>query len=280
VADRVVSALQGKRVVITRAESQSCELIETLSLRGAVSVVMPLVEFAVPQEYGPLDAALTHIEDYDWLLFTSVNAAQAVSTRQQALGSQERSGENFPDVATVGPATRRAAEGLGFRVAYVAKNHLGVALAEELGERLAGRRVFLPRSDRANADLPAALRRLGAEVTEVIAYRTVCPGGIDRDHLRRLASEEADAILFFSPTAVGAFAELLGSEGGKPIEIRTTLVAVGPVTLSALRDASLGDGLRNPLIMASDTSAPAVVDALEKHFAGSRQRSPAGVKSA
>jgi uroporphyrinogen III methyltransferase/synthase len=266
--------------VITRAEAQSGELIEALSLRGAIPMVMPLVEFAAMEDYEALDGALTEVENYDWLLFTSVNAVHAVSKRQQTFGMRRSGGEKFPNVAAVGPATQRAAEEAGFRVCYVAKNHLGVALAEELGERLAGARVLLPRSDRANPDLPAALRRLGANVTEVIAYRTVCPAGINREELKQLATEKADAILFFSPTAVRNFAELLGGEGKKSPATRATLAAVGPVTLAALRDSGLSDTTNRPVIVAADTTAVAVVDALEVHFAGPCQRSPAGAKSA
>jgi uroporphyrinogen-III synthase len=279
VGDRLDSALQGKRVVITRAEAQSGELLEALSARRAISIVMPLVEFAAPADYGPLDTALRRMQTYDWLLFTSVNAVQAISTRQRFLGAAQPAGENFPSVAAVGPATRRAAEESGFQVAYVAKNHLGVALAEELGGQLAGKQVFLPRSDRANGDLPAALQRLGAEVTEVVAYRTICPAGIDGDSLRKLAKGEADAILFFSPTAVRNFAELLHDQGSGPLEIRARLAAVGPVTLAALREAGLDRSI-NPVIVASDTSAEAVVEALKEHFAKFRERSPAGTKSA
>jgi uroporphyrinogen III methyltransferase / synthase len=279
VGDRLDSALHGKRVVITRAEAQSGELLEALSSRRAISIVVPLVEFAALADYGPLDAALRRMQTYDWLLFTSVNAVQAVSARQRFLGAAQRAGGNFPNVAAVGPATRRAAEESGFQVAYVAKNHLGVALAEELGEQLAGKQVFLPRSDRANRDLPAALQRLGAEVTEVVAYRTIRPAGVDRDSLRKLTREQADAILFFSPTAVHHFAELLDDQRNRPLEIQATLAAVGPVTLAALREAGL-DRSSNPVIMASDTGVEAVVDALEEHFAKFRERSPAGTKSA
>ena len=278
--DRVGSPLEGKRVVITRAEAQSGELMESLSSRGAIPILLPLVEFAPPKDYVSLDAALTNIEKHDWLLFTSVNAVQAVATRQVKLGLATNPLRNGPEVAAVGPATQRVADELGFRVAYVAKNHLGVALAEELGERLAGARVFLPRSDRANPDLPAALRRLGAKVTEVVAYRTVCPAGIDGREVAQLAGGQADALLFFSPTAVRNFSELLRGEVQGKFEIRAALAVVGPVTFGALSDTELCQRTNAPPIVASDTTPAAIVDALELHFATQRQRSPAGAKNA
>ena len=59
------------------------------------------------------------------------------------------------------PATQSAAEQAGFGVSYVAKTHLGTALAAELGDRLSGKSVFLPRSDRANPDQANSLKYRG-----------------------------------------------------------------------------------------------------------------------
>ena len=42
-------------------------------------------------------------------------------------------------------------------------------------KKFAGKRVLLPRSDRANPELVEKLKDLGAEVNEVVAYKTVRP---------------------------------------------------------------------------------------------------------
>ena len=68
-------------------------------------------------------------------------------------------------------------QGCGWRLCRETFN--GAALAAELAPQLPGRRVLLPRSDRAEDDLPAALRVAGADVTEVVAYRTAAPERLD-----------------------------------------------------------------------------------------------------
>jgi uroporphyrinogen-III synthase len=133
--------------------------------------------------------------------------------------------------------------------------------------------VFLPRSDRANPDLPVALRRHGAHVTEVIAYRTMRPSEINKSNLSRIAAGEADAVLFFSPTAVQHFEKLLGSGRLSTLEHRLAITAVGPVTAHALQEA----GVRR-MVVAVDTTTQAVVETLEKYFAGTLQQSSAGAK--
>lgn len=273
--EAAASPLAGKRVVITRAALQSSELFETLSSRGAIPISLPLVSFAVPQDYAPIDAALLQWDQFDWVIFTSANAVQAVVTRSKTLGRDLNQARKSPRIAVVGPATRDGAQKSGFSVDHAAKTHLGIALAQELGPRLRDKSVFLPRSDRANPDLPAALRRLGAKVTEVAAYRTVRPTATDQQRVARIVQSEADAVLFFSPSAVHNLTELLGRDLLGRLQHRVALAAIGPVTAGALGELGV-----QRMLMAADTTTAAVVHALEQHFAGSEKRSAAGVKPA
>lgn len=267
------SVLAGKRIVITRAAAQSEALARELSARGAIPVVVPLVSFAEPENFAPLDKAITQLEEFDWMILTSTQAVRAVAQRAESLRRPlNRPGSKLL-VACVGPVTAEAAKRANLRVEHIAGTHNGVALAEELGSRLAGAKVFLPRTDRANPDLPIALRRHSAQVTEVIAYRTLRPADGDRSNLKSLAHGETDAVLFFSPSAVHHFEELLGAEHLRQLQDRLTITAVGPVTAKALREAGVVRA-----VIAADTTAASVIEALEQHFAGTLKAAPAGVK--
>ena len=274
-AEASPSALDGRRIVITRSAAQSEMLAKELSARGAIPVVLPLVSFADPEDFAPLDRAIAEIQQFDWIVLTSAQAVRAVVKRGKELErSLIRSGSKLR-IASVGPVTAEAARQAGLPVEYVAETHTGAALAEELGDRLQGAKVFLPRSDRANPDLPAALKRRGAQVTEVIAYRTLKPTDVDQRNLRQMAEGAADAVLFFSPSAVQHFAELFGGEQLRALQDKLAITAVGPVTANVLRQAGVGR-----TVLAGDTTAAAVVNALEKHFAGTVKRAPAGTKRA
>jgi uroporphyrinogen III methyltransferase/synthase len=273
VAEIVPRSLAGKRVVITRAAVQSETLARELRERGAIPAVLPLVSFAEPKDSAPLDEALEQIEQYDWLILTSGQVVRAMMQRSVDLERPlVRTGGKLR-VACVGPVTAEAARQAGFAVELVAKTHNGVALANELGGRIQGLKVLLPRSDRANPDLPAALKRYGAHVTEVIAYRTLQPTEVDRERWERIAEGEADAVLFFSPSAVQNFAELFGAEKLKGLQDRLVIIAVGPVTGKALRGAGVVQG-----VLAPETTAESVIETLEEHFAGSSNAARAGVK--
>ncbi len=274
-AEAASNSLAGKRIVITRSAAQSESIARELLVCGAIPVVLPLVSFAEAEDFAPLDAAIAQIEQFDWIIFTSAQAVRAVVKRSKELKkSLIQAGSNLC-AASVGPVSAEAAREAGFPVEYVAETHTGAALAEELGARLRGAKVLLPRSDRANPDLPPALKRHGAQVTEVTAYRTLRPTEIDQRNLRQVADGEADAILFFSPSAVQHFAELFGGEQMRALQDKLAIAAVGPVTANALRGAGV-----TRMVVAGDTTATAVVESLELHFAGTMKQAQAGAKRA
>jgi uroporphyrinogen-III synthase len=264
------SPLAGKKVVITRAAHQSAQLVAELLARNAQPIVLPMVSFAAPDDYAPMDAALQQWDRFDWVIFTSANAIDAIVSRSRALGhSLHQSGR--PHIAAVGPATSEGAANAGFSVDYTARIHTGAALAQELGEKLRGQNVLLPRSQRANPDLPETLRRYGALVTEVLAYKTALPAETAQSDIERALMDQPDAILFFSPSAVANFVELLGRQQLIGLQQNTTIVAIGPVSASALRES----GVQN-ILLSTDATLSAVIQSLETHFAHTRHTS-AGV---
>ena len=271
--DMSESPLREKIVVVTRAAAQSGELCEELNARGAGVRVLPLVSFAPPENYDALDRALTGIETFDWVLFTSVNAVQAVERRGNELQRSPGSARKLPRAAAVGPVTADAAEAAGFSVEYVASDHSGAGIARELGEELRNKNVFLPRSDRANPELPAALRRCGALVTEVVAYRNLPPSATDRAKLHESLKDGVDSILFYSPSAVENFLEVLGRERLGTLQGRVLMVAIGPTTANALSAAGI-----QRIARSADTTTKAIVEVLEGHLARTKKRSAAGIK--
>jgi len=265
VAEPLPSPLTGKRIVITRAALQSSELVEKLYNSGAIPILLPLVTFAAPVDYAPLDSVLLQWSRFDWVMFTSAYAVQAVMSRAERKGRILARNAPPPRIAVVGPATKDKAESAGFRIEHAAQTHLGTALAEELRDRVRNKRVLLPRSDRASPDLPSALRNFGADVTEVIAYRTLRPTDADQERLARVARGEADAILFFSPSAVHNFLELSGRKQLNILQDRIAMAAIGPVTAKALREAGV-----HRIVQAAEATPAAVLQALESRFAPQR----------
>jgi uroporphyrinogen III methyltransferase/synthase len=263
----------GKRVVITRAAEQSESLLAALRERGAHPILLPMIAFAPPDDLRELDCSLRGLGEYHWVFLTSQNVVRAVQKRSEVLRVSLHDALGAARIAVVGPATAETAQAAGLKVAYVAKEHNGVALAHELQAEVRGKRVLLPRSDRANHELVETLQKFGAQVTEIVAYKTLRPSSDDTRTVENIRQDVPDAVLFFSPSAVRHLLELLGPQPFRDLADRSAFAAIGPVTEQALHEAGI-----ERVIVAADTSATAILESLATFFLNAGHSLPAGVK--
>jgi uroporphyrinogen III methyltransferase / synthase len=252
--------LDGKRIVVTRAIDQARGLKERLEDMGAVVLLLPAVSFSEPADTAELDRAIRALESFDWILFTSANAVRFFTKRCQKLGVNSGQSKKT-QCAAVGPATASAAAAEGFTIDYVAKEFLGTALAREFGQSLIGKKVVLPRSERASRDLPDALKAAGADVTEVMAYHTGGVGLAEPGVLDAVRGASVDVVSFFSPSAVENLRGELGAEVLSQLAAKAALAAVGPVTAAALRKAGLPVAIEAP-----EATAESMAAAIQKYF--------------
>ena len=264
--------LAGKRVVVTRAAEQAGDLVRALEENGAEVLLVPSVTFAEVEDKQPLDAAILSLFRFDWLLLTSQNAVRffAARCRERGIDLSVLAGAP-PSVAAVGPATAEAARQQGLVVKFVASRNTGEGLAEELREYVLGKKVLLPRSDRAAADLPAALSRAGAQLTDVVAYRTLAVHDAAAKELEQIRQGAADVITFASPSAFHSFAEQIGADVLRQLAGRTALAAIGPVTARAIQQAGFVAE-----IVAEDSSAAGLVAAI---ISWVEHHAPSGAKT-
>jgi uroporphyrinogen-III synthase len=265
--------LAGRRVVVTRAAEQCQPVVEALREAGAEAVLLPLVAFAVVENPDELDECLKGLGRFDWVFFTSQSAVRALQERAGKTGISLGQSFSGAKIAAVGPATADAVRAAGLNVDYVSRVHNGVALAEELAGEIRGKNVFLPRSDRANPDLVAALQRHGATVKPVVAYKTVAPDVEAGTTEEILAKGGVDAVLFFSPSAVHHLREILGAERFRELSRRAAFVAIGPVSDKALREERV-----DRILVAADTTVVATISTLTEYFTKAGQAQPAGAK--
>ncbi len=254
--------LAGKRIVLTRAAEDSAELARALESLGAEILLMPTVTFAPPEDWRKLDEELRRLDWFDAILFLSKNAVRYIFDRCAQLGIKcEVVGSSNRFIAAVGPATAEALKEKGLNVTYVAKKQTGESLVGELRGSFAGRRVLLPRSDRGDDRVPAALREIGANVTEVIAYRTGAPAALDPAILGRIRGGEVDVVVFASPSAFHNFRDAIGAAEMARLSARVQFVAIGPTTARAIRQSGARVGVE-----AEEASAAGLAAALAKHY--------------
>jgi uroporphyrinogen III methyltransferase/synthase len=256
--------LFGKRIVVTRSREQASELVERLEDLGANPILAPSIRLVPPESFEVLDRAAADVGRFDWIVFTSANGVDQFMARLLAGAGDVRDLKGVR-ICTIGPSTAAHVERYGIKVDLTPPEYRAEAVIEALKARteLKGQRFLLPRADIAREVLPAELRAAGAEVVEVVAYRTELETGGEPDVYRMLLDRRVDAILFTSASTVRNFVKIIGPEPAADL-LRTTVVAcIGPVTCEAAQQLNI-----HATVMPSTYTIPALVDALVEHFRG------------
>ncbi len=236
--------LAGVRVVVTRPEHQAEGLSAAFAAAGARVEELPLLEVVPPADPAPLDRAAAELAvptaaaattgaapPFDWIVFTSANAVDALFARLRArLPPGTR-------CAVVGPATASALRRHGVEPDRVAGRRDAEGLAAELSTDLSpGAAVLVPQAADARPELAAGLTAAGAEVTTVIAYDKRLPPGAVARAREIFGTDPASPlswVTFTSPRIVDHFVALFGFtwETRRP-SLRAA--SIGPVTTRAL----------------------------------------------
>lgn len=255
--------LFGRRIVVTRSRRQASALTAKLEELGAEVIEMPAIKISEPQDLQPIRDAVGQLASVDWVVFTSANAVDGFFAVLDQAGLDSRAlGGNR--ICSVGPVTtaRLASRGICPDVQpgkFVGKE---VAGAIEASEPLAGKKVLCPRSDIAPPDLIDSLTAAGAEVREVVAYRTQpdCSGAEEVDRL--LSEDQLHWITFTSSSTVKNFFGSIDPQKVRGSAVR--LAAIGPVTTEALAEHQFSpdveatphtiDGLTNAILKGEEAN--------------------------
>lgn len=211
-------------VLVTRPAGHGDRLVAVLEAHGLRALAVPTVVVAALGDTTELDWAIASMAAYDWLVVTSVSAADLVLERRSAAAS--------PRAAR--PRVALAAGGL--RAELVADQALASSLGTALARRTApGTRILLLRAATATPDLPAVLRGAGAEVDDVVAYRTIIAPASSRGPLRAaLAYPDLGCVVVASGSAVRGLVALTDNMAAL---VAVPLVAIGPQTAVVAREA-------------------------------------------
>lgn len=216
--------------VLTRDPASAAAYAAALAPLGLEVVAMPVTRHAAAPDPQALARALD-AGDYAAIVVASPRAAHELASAA--------AGRELPEVWAVGPATRRALD-----IAKLPAHHPpGVRDGAELARRLiadraiAGRRVLVPRAEEGRVEVLELLRAAGAEVVDVVAYRTVAAAASDPEVARgaELLRAGAAVCAVFAPSQVEALAAIVGPLG----RISARFCAIGETTAAAARAAGV-----------------------------------------
>lgn len=260
--------LFGWRVLVPRTKEQAAALSDQLRGYGAVPEEVPTISVEPPRTPQQMERAVRGLVTgrYQWVAFTSVNAVRAIRERLESYGLDARAFAGVK-VAVVGEATARAVREFGIQP------DLAPPEEEQSSSGLVSvwppydaeidpiERVLLPRADIATETLSAGLDKLGWEVDDVTAYRTVRAAPPPAPVREAIKGGGFDAVLFTSSSTVR---NLVGI-AGKPHNT-TAIAVIGPET----EKTAIEFGLRVDVV-APKASVSALAQALSEYGAEKRR---------
>ena len=257
--------LFGKRILVTRPRDQAAELVQRLEAMGAEAIEAPMIRILPAEDFSALDEACAQAGSYDWIVFSSANAVDAFMGRLMTSGRDMRALHGVL-LCGVGPATAERLAKYGLKMDVTPPEYRAEAMLRAISEHgeVRGLKVLLPRADIGREVVADELKKHGADVTEVVAYRTVVAEPEregEPDIYRMLLERRIDVVTFTSPSAVRNMVRVLGEEPAADLLQATVVASIGPVTAEAAQQSNI-----KTTIMPMEYTVPALVEAIVKYF--------------
>jgi uroporphyrinogen-III synthase len=245
-----------QKVLITRPRTQANPFAEDLRKAGFEPVIFPVIEIHPIDDNLLLRTALHQLDQYDWLVFTSVNGVNIVWDEFTKMGI-ERIPQNVR-VGAIGPKTAEALQAHGRMPTFIPDQYVAEALLPGLGN-LQGCRVLLLRAEIARQALPEAIRQAGGTADEIAVYRTL-PAEPDPQGLLALRTG-VQVVTLTSPSTVINFVVIARAAGLDPLNLpgNPVYACIGPITAQAAQAENLPR-----LIVAKEYTTHGLIAAIQK----------------
>jgi len=243
-------------VVLTRDEPGNAAWRRRLETHGLAIYELPCIVTAAADLTPNIEDTLSHIRDFNWLVFTSAAGVRYFLELMSGLGLPLRA-LTGAWIAAVGVQTADAIRSLGLPVTFTPSRGTAATLAQEL-KRVKSRRILFLRTS-IGADEPIAiLRGRSADVTDLPVYQTRPREDPDPGFYQLVRDRDISRLVFASPSAVQGFGLRLATE---PVVLELAhelpVVAIGPTTAAAAEAA----GFRQ-LHVAEQPSVSAILELL------------------
>lgn len=234
--------LFGKRVIVTRTREQASELVAALEEAGASCYECSTINIKPIENNQILDSELERIDEYHWVLFTSLNGVKYFFEQLYKKGMDARDLKG-PSIGAVGKSTAELLLHYGVNADLIPPTFTGEGLAESLLDQgVEGRNILIPRAKAAREILPETLRGAGAQVTVAPVYQNVPPQG-RKDELRaELESGAVDLVTFTSSSTVRNFLTMVDAADQEELlrlMAGVKIAVIGPITAKTVSDSGL-----------------------------------------
>lgn len=252
--------LFGQNIAVTCADHQADSVVHQIVVRSGQPLLMPLLQIspADDQQARQIQQCCDHLEDFDWLVFTSGNGVTEFFHHLNAAGKDSRALGHLK-IATVGPSTAAQLKDYGVFADIIPETYRAEALADSLRSLVVGKTVLWARADRGRDVLAEQLLAAGAKsVKSLIVYRNSDQDVISESAFSLMKQKQLHWICLSSPAAARRLATSMQSANIDLAASNTRLAAISPLTARACEEIGLAVNA-----VAEDHTWPGMLDAIE-----------------
>lgn len=202
--------LAGQKILVTRPRDLSSMMAAKLRRQGAEVLELPAIATRPvedPEDLDRLRECCSHLEDFQWIVFTSPTGVKVFFGQLQELGVDIRRLGGM-SVAALGEGTAKELKKRGLFPDLMPEVFEGEALGHALAERAAaGERIFIPRARKGNPRLVEILKDAGLVVEEAATYDTLYETQEMIDLAGEFEKGKIDCAVFTSSSSVQGFSK-------------------------------------------------------------------------
>ena len=216
--------LKDYRILITRGKGQVEGLQTLIEKNGGTPLLVPLLDFTLPENLEEVQERLNHLSSYDWIILTSKNGVDFLF---RLLGKQL---DVLPKIAVIGSKTEEALNGYGYEADFIPSEYVAESFVSEFIKLLEpDARILLAKGNLARTVIAEAINEEGALCDEIIIYHTILPEESERKLVQLIRDQKLDIITFTSSSTVNHFIKII-----EQYELNTyieglTIACIGPI---------------------------------------------------
>lgn len=220
--------LFGKRILVTRAREQASILSEAIEINGGEALEAPMISVEKISDLTEIKHAISQIDSYQWIIFTSVNGVKFFFEYLRDLKKDIRDLKGI-NICAIGIKTKESLEKRGLFVTAMPEVFRAEALAAEIKKIMSKPgKILIPRSDLGREILIEELVNMGHAVDEVVCYKTKQSNFDSNDIIMKLKNKDIHIITFTSSSTVKNFVKFIKNDFSLLNGIK--IASIGPIT--------------------------------------------------
>ncbi len=218
--------LKDYRILITRGKEQAERFKTMIEQYGGTPIIVPLLDFQLPANLEAIEATITNMTSYDWLILTSQNGVQFLFELMEKYGVSA----SLPKLAVIGTKTQEELERYGHMADFVPNQFVAEAFIDQFLPLLhTDSRVLLAKGNLARNVIAGGINKAGASCDEVIVYETVLPKESIPRLVHILREREANVVTFTSSSTIHHFMRIVEQYGLHPYLESLIIACIGPI---------------------------------------------------